>query len=233
MQNSAFSLSVFFPFYNEQENIRPSVEGAIKILQNIKGLSKYEIIIVDDGSKDKTKQIAEDLLKEYSNIKLISHEKNLGYGGAVVSGIRNSSYEYIFFTDGDLQFDFKEINKLLEYIKDYQVVIGYRSPRKDSFIRLLNEKLWNILNRIFFGLKVKDIDCAFKLFKRELVADLPIMSKGAMVSAEILIKLQRKGVKFKEVPVTHFPRKKGSPSGAKISVIFYALKEFFNLYTKI
>ena len=233
IENKSFSLSVFFPFYDEEENIRPTIKEAIKVLKSIKEISKFQIIIVDDGSKDKTKEIAENLAKKYPDIKVISHLKNLGYGSALISGIHNCFYDYIFFTDGDLQFDFKEIEKLLEFIPEYEVVIGYRFPRRDPFMRILNGLGWNLLNRIFFGLKVKDIDCAFKLFKREAVVNLPIISGGAMVSAEILIRLHRKGIKIKEVAVSHFPRKKGSPTGAKPSVIFRALKEFFYLYVKI
>ena len=228
-----FSLSVFFPFYNEQDNIRSTVEGAIKILESVKEISKFEVIIVNDGSQDQTKKIGQDLSKQYSSVKIVSHQKNLGYGSALISGINNSAYDYVFFTDGDLQFDFNEIKKLLEYIKEYEVVIGYRHPRRDSFVRLINGWGWNLMNRVFFGLRVKDVDCAFKLFKKSVITNLPIISGGAMVSAEILIRLQRKGVIFKEVPVSHFRRRNGSPTGARIDVIFRAFKELLKLYGKI
>jgi glycosyltransferase involved in cell wall biosynthesis len=224
-----YSLSVFFPFYNEEENIRPVVEKAINVLDNLK-LSNYEIIMVDDGSKDGTKQIAEELVKKYPRLKLVAHKKNQGYGAALISGFRAATGDYVFFSDGDSQFDFVEIKKLLRHIPECDVVIGYRSPRHDSPVRLLNAWGWNVLNRIFFGLKVKDIDCAFKLFKRELVLDLPIISGGAMVTAEMLIRLKEKGVFFKEVPVSHFPRRQGEATGASWKVIFRAFKEFYQFY---
>ena len=230
LSDQLISLSVFFPFYNEQDNIKPTVEKAVSILTNINRVQHFEIIIVNDGSSDNTLFIANKLAEENSNIRVITHKKNMGYGSALISGIKNSKYEYVFFTDGDLQFDFSEIKKFLDYVPKYDAIIGYRSPRKDPLMRLVNAWGWKILNRVFFGLKVKDIDCAFKLFKREIIAELPVISCGAMISAEILIRLQRKGIKFKEIPVSHFARLKGSPTGAKLSVIFRALKEFFSLY---
>ncbi len=226
------SLSLFLPAFNEEANIRPAVERAVNALQNMPSIGKYEIIIVNDGSTDRTGKIAESISHENSAVRVISHPTNLGYGQAVITGIRNAQYEYIFYTDADLQFDMYEIWKLLSYVPTYQVVIGFRKPRRDPFMRILNAKVWNMLNRVLFGLKVKDIDCAFKLFERQLVEDIPFVSSGAMLSAEMLIRLQRSGIVFKEVPVTHLPRVQGSPTGAKPSVIKKALKELFYLYTK-
>jgi glycosyltransferase involved in cell wall biosynthesis len=222
------SLSIFFPAYNEEDNIAEAVRQAEEAVKGI--TDTYEIIIVDDGSKDKTGQIADSLAKENPHIKVIHHSPNQGYGGAVWSGIQAAKYEYVFFTDADLQFDVRELSKLIEFIPRYEVVLGYRAKRKDPFMRLLNAKGWNILNRLLFGLRVKDIDCAFKLFKRDVVKDLPVKSRGAMLSAEMLIRLERKGVIFREVPVTHLPRLKGSPTGAKPAVILRAFKEMMLVY---
>ena len=225
-----YSLSVFLPFYNEEKNINLAIERAVLALENMKRISDYEIIIVDDGSSDSTKKIAENIVKKNKKIKLVSHSKNLGYGNALLSGIKAARYDYVFFTDGDLQFNINEISKLFEYIPEYKAVVGYRHPRKDSFMRIVNAKIWNIANRCVFGLKIKDIDCAFKLFERKTVTGLNLSSGGAMVSAEMLIRLQRLGIKIKEVPITHFYRKNGAPTGAKPAVIIRALKEFTWLY---
>lgn len=225
-----YSLSVFLPFYNEEENIRSALEQTVATLEGIEEISEYEIIVVDDGSCDRTRQIAEDVAKENDRIRLVAHNGNLGYGEALISGIRAARYDYVFFTDGDLQFDISELRKLTVHIPRHEVVIGYRAHRRDPFIRLLNAKGWNLLNRLFFGLKIKDIDCAFKLFKRELVQNMTLVSGGAMLSAELLIRIQQKGVEIKEVPVTHLPREKGSPTGAKPSVIARAFKELWWIY---
>ncbi len=224
----SFSLSVFFPAYNEEANIAKSVEKATAAIQKL--TQTYEIIVVNDGSKDKTGAIAEDLAKHDKHVKVIHHNPNQGYGAAVWSGIQASQYDYIFFTDADLQFDLEELKKLTQYIPEYPVVLGYRAKRQDPFMRLLNAYGWNKINRAAFGLKVRDIDCAFKLFRRDVVQNLPLKSKGAMMSAEMLIHLQRSGIKFKEVPVTHLPRTQGSPTGAKPSVIMRAFKELFQAY---
>ncbi len=222
------SLSIFFPAYNEEENIADTVREAEAAVRDI--TDTYEIIIVNDGSKDKTGAIADSLAATNSHIKVVHHNPNQGYGAAVWSGIKAAQYDYVFFTDADLQFKLDELKKLVEFVPEYEVVIGYRAKRMDPFMRLVNAKGWNVLNRILFGLKVKDIDCAFKLFKREVVVDLPVQSRGAMLSAEMLIRLQRNGIIFKQVPVTHLPRTKGSPTGAKLSVIIRAFKEMIKVY---
>ncbi len=227
-EKKSISLSVFFPAYNEEENITDTVAHAEAALQAI--TDTYEIIIVNDGSKDKTGVIADSLAQNNKNIKVVHLIPNQGYGAAVWSGITAAQHEYVFFTDADLQFKLDELKLLVEHVPQHDVVIGYRAKRMDPLMRLANAKGWNMLNRALFGLKVKDIDCAFKLFKKEVVKDLPIQSRGAMLSAEMLIRLQRNGVTFKEVPVTHLPRTKGSPTGAKLSVIFRAFKEMLSVY---
>jgi glycosyltransferase involved in cell wall biosynthesis len=224
------SLSIFFPTYNEEENITATVERTIEVVENSPYISDYEIIVVNDGSKDHTLAIAERLAQKYPTVRVVDHGRNRGYGAALKSGIAASKKEYIFFTDADMQFDILELQNLIVHLAEYPVVIGYRSPRQDPAMRLLNAKVWNMLNRFFFGLKVRDIDCAFKLFKRNLVQNLHLRSQGAMISAETLIRLSRKGVNIKQVPVSHLPRTAGSATGAKPSVIIRAFREMVGLY---
>lgn len=193
-------------------------------------ISDYEILIINDGSSDKTGAIAERLSNIFSQVRLINHDTNKGYGAALKTGLKAAQMDYIFFTDADLQFDIVELQNLLVHLSSYPVVIGYRAPRKDPFMRLLNAKGWNFLNRFFFGLHVRDIDCAFKIFRRDLVQSLRLKSEGAMINAEILIKLKRKKIAIKEVPVSHLPRVAGSPTGAKPTVILRALREMVLLY---
>ena len=228
MNERPLSLSVFFPTYNEAANIEQSVQEAIASVEKITPL--YEILIIDDGSKDDTPAIARRLATAYRNVRVISHEQNQGYGAAVWTGIQAAQYDYVFYTDADLQFDLDELSMLTTHAPEHKIVIGYRAKRNDPFIRLFNAKLWNIVNRVLFGLKVRDIDCAFKLLDRELVAALPVSSRGAMMSAEMLIRLNQQNVAIKEVPVTHYSRTEGVATGAKPSVIIRAIKELVLLY---
>ncbi len=224
------SLSVFFPAYNEEENLRRTIESAFKYLENEPRVGAYEVIIVNDGSTDSSEGVVKELKSKYKNLILINHGKNLGYGAALISGFRNSRYDYIFFSDADMQFDLTEISLLLPHINQYDVVIGYRENRQDAFMRKVNAKGWNILNFLLFGLRIRDIDGAFKLIKRSLVENMTLKSKGAMISAELLMRLQEKNVEIKEVPVSHYPRKRGKSSGAHLGVITQAFAEMIKLY---
>jgi glycosyltransferase involved in cell wall biosynthesis len=229
-------ISLFYPAFNEEANISKAVEIAGSVLGKLlseRKIEDYEIIVIDDGSADRTGTIADKLAGQDQRVKVVHHKINLGYGAALWSGLQAAQYEWVFFTDADLQFSLDEIGKLLEFTNEYKAIIGYRAPRRDSLVRLINAKGWNILNRILFGLKVRDIDCAFKLLDRRLVAELPLETRGATMSAEMLIRLQRKGIRFKEVPVTHLPRTKGRATGARLSVIIRAFRELFALYGKI
>lgn len=224
------SLSIFFPAYNEEANLFEAVTDAVAVARQSPYIRQFEIIIVDDGSTDRTAEIVNRLRSLHCMVRTVRHEKNRGYGAALKSGIRAATMEYLFFTDADLQFDIAELHHLLIHVAHYDAVIGYRAPRKDPLMRLLNAFGWNMLNRLLFGLRIRDIDCAFKLFRRSLIQGLTLRSRGAMLSAEILIRLSRQGVAIKEVPVSHLPRVAGSPTGAKPSVILRALREMMGLY---
>jgi glycosyltransferase involved in cell wall biosynthesis len=224
------SLSIFFPAYNEEENIKETVLRTISVVENSPYVGEYEILVVNDGSADKTLQIAQGLAQEYPAVRVINHEQNKGYGAALKSGMAAATKDYVFFTDADLQFDIVELQNLLVHLDQYPVVIGYRAPRRDSFMRLVNAWGWNKLNRLLFGLRIRDIDCAFKLFRRDELQKIRLKSKGAMISAETLIRLTRRNIPLKEVPVSHLPRYAGSPTGAKPSVILRAFREMIELY---
>ena len=217
-----------FPAYNEEANIEKSVREAIKVASGL--TDNFEVIVVDDGSKDKTGEIADRLSAQDSHVKVIHHNPNQGYGGAVWDGLINSSKDLVFFTDADLQFDLTEVSKLVDALGEHDVVLGYRAPRVDPFMRILNAKGWGMLNRVLFGLKVKDIDCAFKLFRREVFQKVQPKSRGAMMSAELLIRMKRAGIKWAEVPVKHLPRVAGSPTGAKLKVILRSFKELLKVW---
>lgn len=224
-------LSIFFPFWNEQENIERIVKAAIPIADSI--AKKWEILMVDDGSSDKTLEIAEHLAQEDSRFRVITHQPNRGYGAALTTGFLNTKYELIVFTDGDGQFDFTEVKKLLEKIDSADIVIGYRKKRRDRNIlkRLLLMNMLKVWDFLLFRFYFRDIDCGFKLFTRGAVEKLmPLRSEGAMITTEILAKARKKKLRIKEVGVTHYPREFGHQSGANFPVILRAVLESFILW---
>ncbi len=232
MKDKISELSIFFPFWNEEKNIQKVVEDARKIAKEV--ALKWEIIMVDDGSSDRTKEEGRKLARKYRNVKLVSHNPNRGYGAALRSGLQSSQYKYIVFTDGDRQFDFSEVNKFIEKIKDADIVIGYRKMRRDSFFRHVLMNMLKVWDCIFFRFYFKDIDCGFKMFKKTAVKKImPLRSDGAMITTEILAKAKEKKLKIIEVEVNHYPRKYGVQSGANIPVIFRAILESFILWFDI
>lgn len=229
--NRLTSLSAFFPAYNEEENVERMCDSLKVTLAQV--ADDYEIIIVNDGSKDKTGKIADRLVKDDPRVRVVHHKKNLGYGAAVRSGINACQKEYLFLTDGDNQFDVSQLALVIPFVTQYNVVIGYRLNRQDHWMRKLNAWAWNRIVRLMLGLKVKDIDCAFKLFYRKVFEGLQLDSSGAMISTEILVKIARRGYHFHEVGILHSPRLAGKQTGANLRVVLRALKELFHFYKKI
>jgi glycosyltransferase involved in cell wall biosynthesis len=224
-------LSIFFPFWNEEANVERVIKNAIPVAESV--AQKWEIIMVDDGSSDKTLQIAERLAQKNSHLRVISHQPNRGYGAALTSGFLNAKYKYIVFTDGDGQFDFSEVTKFIDKIDSSDMVIGFREKRRDHqlFKRLLLMNLLKIGDFILFHFSFKDIDCGFKMFKKDAVDKImPLRSEGAMITTEILAKAKRKELKIQEVGVTHYPRKLGHQSGANFPVIVRAILESLILW---
>ena len=225
------SLSVFFPVFNEEENIKSVVESALELLPSI--TKCYEIIIVDDGSQDKTGQIADVLSRQYKEISVIHHFSNCGYGATLQTGFRAAKNDLIFFTDGDGQFNIKELSQLTVLIENADIVCGYRVKRADPLFRKINARFYRLLLRVLFNLKITDINCAFKLFKQKVVQNLNFESKSALINAEILILAQKKGYAIKEVGVSHYPRVKGKQTGAKLPVILRTFAELLRLWRKL
>jgi len=228
-------LSLFFPAYNEETNLKRTIQEAIPVLKKV--AQKYEIIIVNDGSKDKTEEVANQLIQKYPFIRLINHPVNRGYGAALKSGMYNSRYSWITFTDSDGQFDFSEITKFIEKQRKTgaDLVIGYYLKRAVPFYRVLGSKIWELAVWLLFGLKVTDTDCGFKFFKKEVVERIPKLEaeRGPFISSEFLIKAKRFGFKIVEVGVHHYPRKTGKQTGASLRVILSGLKDLIRLHSKI
>jgi len=226
-EKKLLSISVVLPAYNEEENVGQAVRSALEVMESI--TPGYEVIVVDDGSHDRTSEVVEELAESYPKVKLIRHEVNQGYGGALNSGFRAATGELIFFTSSDNQYDVAEVKKLLPYIETAELVIGYRANRQDPFIRRFFAWGWNTLVNLLFGYVSRDIDCAFKLFKREVVSQVPITSKGAMIDTELLVGAKRRGLGIVEVPVSHFPRLAGEQTGANIRVILRAFRDLIRV----
>jgi glycosyltransferase involved in cell wall biosynthesis len=228
-------LSYFFPAHNEEANLEGLVDEALATLPTLAG--EFEIIVVNDGSKDRTREIADRLAAEHPGVvRAIHHDVNRGYGGALRSGFEASRFELLAFTDGDRQFHVADLGQLIERLQSADhpdVVVGYRIKRADPFIRIAYARTYKLANRIFFGLRVRDVDCACKLFRREALEGVRVESGGAFFSAELLIKIGEQGRSIAEVGVPHYARTAGSPTGAKPSVIGRAVKDFWLLRLRL
>lgn len=225
-------LSIFFPFWNEEENIEKVVKSAISIAD--KYAEKWEIIMVDDGSADNTAAIGQKLAKENPNLRLISHKPNRGYGAALKEGFEHARYNLIVFNDGDGQFDFSEVERFLKKIDKADMVIGFRRKRRDNPVRHVIMNLLKIWDVIFFGFYFRDIDCGFKMFKREALNKImPLYAEGAMITTEILAKAKRKKLNIEQVEVSHYPRLYGDQSGANLRVILRAIFESMLLWVDL
>ncbi|MEX2007723.1 MAG: glycosyltransferase family 2 protein [Candidatus Levyibacteriota bacterium] len=200
------NLSIILPILNEQEGIRDSIAD---ILSYSKYFSELEIIAVNDGSKDNTLSILEDLKKKNKRIKIVSHKTNRGYGAALRSGIKNSSYDWVFFTDADMQFDMKELLGFLPHTKNFDFIVGFREGRADPPKVKFRSWVYNRLVRMLFGLPLKDVDCAFKLMKKTAVSKIRTSSNSFFISAELMTKAHKKRLRIKEIGVKHRPRRKG------------------------
>jgi glycosyltransferase involved in cell wall biosynthesis len=225
------SLSFVLPAYNEEANITTAVETTVAVARRY--APQFEVIVVNDGSADRTAELVRLCAARHPEVRLIQHERNRGYGQALHTGFAAATMDFVFFTDSDNQFDMEELALLLAWADQADVVAGYRKIRKDPPMRRLNAWAWNRLVRALFYVPVRDIDCAFKLFRRQALAEIEIESRGAMINTEIMVKLARRGWNIVEVGVTHLPRTAGSTTGAKPSVILRAFREVFAMYPRL
>ena len=230
------SLSLFLPCYNEEANLESTVSKTLPIL--IKIAKNWELIIVNDGSGDKTGAVAFKIQKTYpQNIKIVTHSLNRGYGAAFKSGFYAAKCDWIALIDADGQFDFNDIYKLQAVQKESKadVVIGYYLGRKVPFYRIWGSKLWQLVVFLLFGLKVRDIDCGFKLVRKKVIDTIPelVAERGPFISSEFLIKAKKAGFKIMESGVSHYPRTVGEATGAKLSVVLAGFKDLFRLWFKL
>ena len=226
-EGDVLSISAVLPAFNEEQVIAASVAATVNTLESID--ADYEVIVVNDGSRDRTAEIVARLGNENPRVRLVSHESNQGYGAAVWTGFMTAVKDLVFLTDGDKQFDVDEISLLLPMMDGADMAIGYRQKRADPPLRLLNAWGWKLLVNSLFGYTARDIDCAFKLFRRRILHRVEVHSRGATFSAEFLIKARRLGYVIRERGVSHYPRPAGQATGAKPAVIIRAFRELWQL----
>jgi glycosyltransferase involved in cell wall biosynthesis len=217
-------VSLVIPFYNEESNVEAVISEAVNVLKDV--TTDYEILAVNDGSIDETRYLLDNIAKINKLVKPLHHKKNKGYGAALITGIENAQGEYVLLVDGDGQFYMKELKGLVDQLKDYPVVLGYRIDRQDPWIRKLNSTIYNWCARILVGVKIKDINCSMKGFHKSVLEGIKGRTTGAIINSDILSQVLSKGFKFKEIGINHKPRLSGVQTGAKMSVILKAMREF-------
>lgn len=226
-----FSLTITFPCYNEEANVERVTRAAVDIARQV--ADDWEIVIVNDGSRDRTGEIAERLAAEIPGVRAVHNNPNRGYGGALSRGFREATKNWIFYTDGDGQFDFQELTKLLPLLETHDIVSCYRLDRKDPFIRKLNAWAWSTLVNMLFRIGLRDIDCAFKIYPKTFIDRIEMHSRGALIDTEMLAKARYLGLRIAQLGVHHYPRTAGQQTGANLKVILRAFKELFKLRRRI
>jgi len=233
-ERGALSISAVLPAFNEEAIIERTVRHVADVLRGLTG--DFEVIVTNDGSRDATGAVLADLKQRDPELHLqvVTHERNRGYGAALASGFDAARKDLIFLTDGDKQFDVAELSQFVPHMDGRtDLVIGWRRNRADPPMRKLNALGWKLLVNTLFGYTARDVDCAFKLFRRQVWESLTVYARGATFSAEFLIKARQLGFHVKELPVSHFPRTAGSPTGARLDVIVRAFVELFRLWRNL
>ncbi len=219
------------PCYNEEQNAALVTQKLVQTLE--KRFDDFEIILVNDGSKDRTGEICDSLAEKYPPVRVIHHAVNRGYGGAVKSGYYAASKELVCLFPGDGQFDITEIDNLLPVMDRADIAATFRICRQDPFNRKVNQFLYNKAIWFLFGIPLRDIDCGFKLMKSKIFKTIELETTGALIDAEFYFKSKRKGFSYEEIGVTHLPRTEGVSTGAQFYVILHAVYEIFKFWWKI
>jgi hypothetical protein len=220
-------LTVVLPCFDEEDNVAEAIRQAAAAAQAAS--VEYEIIVVDDGSRDETARIAAAIADSDRRVRLIMHSGNRGYGAAVCSGVRAARMPWILLTDADLQFDLGDLSDFVAYTQTADLIVGWRVLRQDPLRRRVNGAAWSWLVRRLFRIGVRDVDCAFKLVRADLAQSLPLRSTGAMISTELIVQALASGARLEEIGVRHRPRIAGDQSGARPLVVLRAFRELASL----
>lgn len=232
--NKDIRLSIFFPAYYDEHNIGKVVDKAVEVAESL-NLKDYEITIIEDGSPDNTAKVADELAAKYPNVKVIHHAQNKGYGATLWEGFITAKFEYVFYTDGDNQFDLEELRKFVALIPYSDMVVGYRKKKQYSTYRKLTSFVYNYVLRLAFDIDFIDIDCAFKIIKTDLFRNITVSTKDAFIDAEIMIQAKLMGYSYTELGVAHLPRLDGLSTAARPSIIFktiWEILQFRKMYKK-
>lgn len=224
-------LSLVLPAHNEEENIAAVVHDAEAVLPTI--FSDYEVVVVNDGSQDRTGEIADQLAAANPHVRVIHHEVNRGYGDTITTGMNAATGDYIMFTDSDRQFDLRDLNRLAPYVPHYDIVAGYRVKRNDPPFRILFARVFNLAVQLLFNVHVRDIDCAFKVFHADVLKGMNMQARYGLINAEILAKAQVRGRTITEVGVNHYPREAGEQSGGSWKVVSRSMRETVKLWLRM
>jgi glycosyltransferase involved in cell wall biosynthesis len=225
------SLSLVLPAHNEVDNIEIVIRRALEVLP--RHTDTFEIIPVNDGSRDATGRVIDHLAAEDARVRPVHHKTNKGYGGALKSGFAASRYDFVMFMDADRQFDIGDIQRLAPFVGELDTVAGFRMERSDPMIRRINAEVFNLAVRILFGVHMRDLDCAFKIFRGDQLRSLKLTTSGALINAEMQAKLRRQGATLQQVGVPHYPRVAGHATGGSPKVILRAMKETIQLWHRM
>ncbi len=225
------SLSLVLPAYNEEANIEVVVDEAMATLPLF--AADFEIIVVDDGSRDRTAEIVLEMAEQENRVRLLRHGRNRGYGAALTTGFQASSGDFVMFMDADRQFDIRDLRLLTPFAAEYDIVAGFRLERSDPLHRRVFAELFNVSVRVLFGVHLRDIDCAFKLFRGDLIRGMDLSAPGALINTEIQAKARRQGARLQQVGVHHYPRLAGEATGGSPRVIVRAMRETLALWWRM
>ena len=229
-KSSPKSLSAILPAHNEEAAIADTVKNVLHTLAT--EVTDFEVIVVNDGSRDHTGTILDEIAQTNAHLRVIHHPVNQGYGAALVSGFEAATKDLVFFMDSDGQFDIRDLQQFFPLLASYDAILGYRIQRQDTWMRKLNAWGWKMLVRLIFGVRVRDVDCAFKLYSGKFFREHRLETRGAMINTEILYKFTRAGYTYTQVGVHHLPRRGGKATGARPQVILRAFRELFTYARK-
>ena len=221
------SLSLFFPAYYDKNTVEPLTLACIEAAKKL--TEDFEIIIVDDHSPDGTGRVADEMARRFKEVRAIHHEKNKGVGEAMITGYTAAQKDYVFYTDGDAQYNVSELPLLAEHIGNYDLVIGYRLKRAEGFKRVFTSRSFHLLIWLFFGIHFKDIDCSFKLIDRRLLKKMTFYTRGGLIDSEMMIQAKKFGARIKEVGVHHYPRQFGVSRCLNWKLVFSMLTDILRL----
>lgn len=230
--NRDFSISAFFPIYNDWGTVGSMVASVVSTLKSI--CSRYEVILVDDGSDVLTKRMLADVIRHYENVRVAEHGENGGYGAALRTGFREAKYDLIFYTDGDAQYDPQELALLFPLMTDdVDIVNGYKIKRSDPFYRVWIGRMYHWMTKLMFGFPIRDVDCDFRLIRKKVFDKVNLESNSGMICVEMITKFHRAGFKFAEVGVHHYFRMSGKSQFFNFKRIFRVGVGLIRLWYKL